>query len=421
MILDYIFTIIGIIITLIIVTYISRICSKFILGIIIILFIIVFILNIRELIKYIKQNKIENNKNSYIANYCNLAKYKMFDYDILIDKNNLTLFILYLILFIIFWYNKITNDILNNTLNSEIKILGFYKYYNKDIYDKYNIEYDCVYSIMISIALLMIVYGLNLSYYNFTGLNKKEYEVIKNIEIIQELIKENINKEYLNYFSLKTADTDKKTADTDKKTADTDKKTADTDKTIAKFIAKNSQVKYTTTILVKCYITHILFNIESRNVIDENIINIIKKGEYCTLELLSNLEIEEFFSKNEDIKNYDMSKILLDNKVLVNNDIKNATKMYNDFVYKLKTNYNNVKKYESDNILYYKLDLLFAKFSGVLMSIFAIIFLIKTEFKDILKNFIEIDPLEYTIHKYRNLFNIIIIITFLLIISLLFI
>ena len=407
MILDYIFTIIGIIITLIIVTYISRICSKFILGIIIILFIIVFILNIRELIKYIKQNKIENNKNSYIANYCNLAKYKMFDYDILIDKNNLTLFILYLILFIIFWYNKITNDILNNTLNSEIKILGFYKYYNKDIYDKYNIEYDCVYSIMISIALLMIVYGLNLSYYNFTGLNKKEYEVIKNIEIIQELIKENINKEYLNYFSLKTADTDKKTADTDK--------------TIAKFIAKNSQVKYTTTILVKCYITHILFNIESRNVIDENIINIIKKGEYCTLELLSNLEIEEFFSKNEDIKNYDMSKILLDNKVLVNNDIKNATKMYNDFVYKLKTNYNNVKKYESDNILYYKLDLLFAKFSGVLMSIFAIIFLIKTEFKDILKNFIEIDPLEYTIHKYRNLFNIIIIITFLLIISLLFI
>ena len=400
MILDYIFTIIGIIITLIIVTYISRICSKFILGIIIILFIIVFILNIRELIKYIKQNKIENNKNSYIANYCNLAKYKMFDYDILIDKNNLTLFILYLILFIIFWYNKITNDILNNTLNSEIKILGFYKYYNKDIYDKYNIEYDCVYSIMISIALLMIVYGLNLSYYNFTGLNKKEYEVIKNIEIIQELIKENINKEYLNYFSLKTADTDK---------------------TIAKFISKNSQVKYTTTILVKCYITHILFNIESRNVIDENIINIIKKGEYCTLELLSNLEIEEFFSKNEDIKNYDMSKNLLDNKVLDINDIKTAKKMYNDFVYKLKTNYNNVKKYESDNILYYKLDLLFAKFSGVLMSIFAIIFLIKTEFKDILKNFIEIDPLEYTIHKYRNLFNIIIIITFLLIISLLFI
>ena len=116
-----------------------------------------------------------------------------------------------------------------------------------------------------------------------------------------------------------------------------------------------------------------------------------------------------------------MSKILLDNKVLDINDIKTAKKMYNDFVYKLKTNYNNVKKYESDNILYYKLDLLFAKFSGVLMSIFAIIFLIKTEFKDILKNFIEIDPLEYTIHKYRNLFNIIIIITFLLIISLLFI
>ena len=399
MILDYIFTIIGIIITLIIVTYISSIYSKFILGIIIILFIIVFILNIRELIKYIKQNKIENNKNSYIANYCNLAKYKMFDYDILIDKNNLTLFILYLILFIIFWYNKITNDILNNTLNSEIKILGFYKYYNKDIYDKYNIEYDCVYSIMISIALLMIVYGLNLSYYNFTGLNKKEYEVIKNINIIQELIKENINNEYLNYFSLKTADTDK---------------------TIAKFIAVNKQDdKDYTTFLVKCYITHILFNIESRNVIDENIIK--NKEEYCTLELLSNLEIEEFFSKNEDIKNYDMSNILLVNKKVVINDIKNATKMYNDFVYKLKTNYNNVKKYESDNILYYKLDLLFAKFSGVLMSIFAIIFLIKTEFKDILKNFIEIDPLEYTIHKYRNLFNIIIIITFLLIISLLFI
>ena len=103
-------------------------------------------------------------------------------------------------------------------------------------------------------------------------------------------------------------------------------------------------------------------------------------------------------------------------------DTKKINDMYINFVSTLKTNYYNVRKYEKGNLFYYKIDLLFTKFSGVLFSIFAIIFLIKTEFKQIIKNLfnITIDPLEYTIYNYGNIFKIIIIITILLFISILF-
>ena len=72
MILDYIFTIIGIIIAIIIITILSTIFPKFILGIIIILFIIVFILNIHELIKYTNKNVLVKSEGGNIANYCKI-------------------------------------------------------------------------------------------------------------------------------------------------------------------------------------------------------------------------------------------------------------------------------------------------------------------------------------------------------------
>jgi magnesium-transporting ATPase (P-type) len=103
-------------------------------------------------------------------------------------------------------------------------------------------------------------------------------------------------------------------------------------------------------------------------------------------------------------------------------NIQKINELYGKFINILKPNYYNVKKYENNNIFYYKLDLLFTKFSGVLFSIFAILFLIKTEFKQIIKAIfnITIDPLEYTIYKYGYIFKIIVIITILLFISILF-
>lgn len=419
MILDYIFTIIGIIIAIIIITILSSIFPKFILGIIIILFIIVFILNIHELIKYTNKNVLVKSEGGNIANYCNLAKYKIFDYDILVDNGNLTLFTLYLILFILFWSNKIANDILNNSSNSEIKILGFYKYYNKDVYKNYNYEYECIYAIMLFIALSTIVYGLNLIYYNFTGLNKKENEVIENINIIGTLLKDSINISYLKFY-LKQLDENKKIGD-DFITNYISYINTDFASDKYKQEAKELYDSNINNFYIKCHITYILFNIESKNVIDKNIVNNLtdSTGNYCIFDLISDKNVDAIFPTNMEINR----NIAIDNKISDKDiDTKKINDIYINFVSTLKTNYYNVRKYEKSNLFYYKIDLLFTKFSGVLFSIFAIIFLIKTEFKQIIKNLfnITIDPLEYTIYNYGNIFKIIIIITILLFISILF-
>jgi hypothetical protein len=106
-------------------------------------------------------------------------------------------------------------------------------------------------------------------------------------------------------------------------------------------------------------------------------------------------------------------------KTLDNNKIEDS---YKNFIDKLKNNYSIIKAYEKVNIFYYKLDLLFTKFSGVFFSLFAIVFFIKTEFKQIFKTFfnINIDPLEYTIDKYNKIFKFILLIMVLLFISILF-
>jgi hypothetical protein len=420
MILDYIFTIIGIIIALIIITIIASIFPKFILGIIIILFIILFILNIHELIKYTSKNVLAKSEGGNIANYCNLAKYKIYDYDFLVDKSNLTLFALYLILFILFWSNKIANDILNNSSNSEIKILGFYKYYNKDVYKNYNYEYECIYAIMLFIALSLIVYGLNLIYYNFTGLNKKENQVIENINIISALIRDNINISYLKYY-LDQIEKNEKIDETSfissyiahiQNNPDADK------------YKKEALDSYNTDInkfYIKCHITRILFDIDSKKIIDKNIVTKLtdSSGNYCILDLLSDKNIDAIFPTNIEINRDIVKDNKIDNKDI---NIQKINELYGKFINILKPNYYNVKKYENNNIFYYKLDLLFTKFSGVLFSIFAILFLIKTEFKQIIKAIfnITIDPLEYTIYKYGYIFKIIVIITILLFISILF-
>jgi hypothetical protein len=419
MILDYIFTIIGIIIAIIIITILTTIFPKFILGIIIILFIIVFILNIHELIKYTNKNVLVKSEGGNIANYCNLAKYKIFDYDVLVDKGNLTLFALYLILFILFWSNKIANDILNNSSNSEIKILGFYKYYNKDVYKNYNYEYECIYAIMLFIALSTIVYGLNLIYYNFSGLNKKENDVIENINIIGTLLKDNINISYLKCY-LDELDNNKKIDEnfiTKYITYINDDTALDKYKQEALNLFNADINKF----YIKCHITYILFNIESRNVIDKNIVTKLtdSSGNHCIFDLLSDKNVDAIFPTNMEINR----NIAKNNKISLKDiDTKKINDMYINFVNTLKTNYYNVKKYEISNLFYYKIDLLFTKFSGVLFSIFAIFFLIKTEFKQIIKNLfnITIDPLEYTIYNYGNIIKIIIIITILLFISILF-
>ena len=416
---DYIAKIIVAILILILIIVLLNFFPKFILVIIIALFFVLFVINLEQLINYTNRYAISKKEGESLKTYCSLDKYKIFDYNILFDTTNLTLFIIYLILFILFWTNKIANDI-NNSLNTEIKILGFYKYYNKDIYKNYNYEYECIYAIMLFIAISTAVYGLNLIYYNLLGLNKKENDVIDSIEIITNLLKENVNQTYLEYY---ISEINKPTS-----TSTFNNHTEFFGKYIV-HISKNDTNKkreafalYNTNpneFYLKSHITFKLFEFESREKNDANLPKLFESSNYCIFDILSGKDIEDMFPSTINYVNPIRNSIKLNNKTLENNKIEDS---YKNFIDKLKNNYSIIKAYEKVNIFYYKLDLLFTKFSGVFFSLFAIVFFIKTEFKQIFKTFfnINIDPLEYTIDKYNKIFKFILLIMVLLFISILF-
>jgi hypothetical protein len=414
---DYIAKIIVAILILILIIVLLNFFPKFILVIIIALFFVLFVINLEQLINYTNRYAISKKEGESLKTYCSLDKYKIFDYNILFDTTNLTLFIIYLILFILFWTNKIANDI-NNSLNTEIKILGFYKYYNKDIYKNYNYEYECIYAIMLFIAISTAVYGLNLIYYNLLGLNKKENDVIDSIEKITNLLKENVNQTYLEYY---ISEINKPTSTFNNHTEffgkyivhisknDTNKKR----EALALYNANPNEF------YLKSHITFKLFEFESREKNDANLPKLFESSNYCIFDILSGKDIEDMFPSTINYVNLIRNSIKLNNKTLDNNKIEDS---YKNFIDKLKNNYSIIKAYEKVNIFYYKLDLLFTKFSGVFFSLFAIVFFIKTEFKQIFKTFfnINIDPLEYTIDKYNKIFKFILLIMVLLFISILF-
>ena len=415
---DYIAKIIVAILILILIIVLLNFFPKFILVIIIALFFVLFVINLEQLINYTNRYAISKKEGESLKTYCSLDKYKIFDYNILFDTTNLILFIIYLILFILFWTNKIASDI-NNSLNTEIKILGFYKYYNKDIYKNYNYEYECIYAIMLFIAISTAVYGLNLIYYNFLGLNKKENDVIDSIEKITNLLKENINQTYLEYY---ISEINKPTSTSKfKDHPDFFRRYIvhisedDTNKKKEEFTLYNANPNE---FYLKSHITFKLFEFESREKKDVNLPKLFESSNYCIFDILSGKDIEDMFPSTINYVNPIRDAIKL-NKTLDYNKIEDSYKIFID---KLKNNYSIIKAYEKVNIFYYKLDLLFTKFSGVFFSLFAIVFFIKTEFKQIFKTFfnINIDPLEYTIDKYNKIFKFILLIMVLLFISILF-
>jgi len=415
---DYIAKIIVAILILILIIVLLNFFPKFILVIIIALFFVLFVINLEQLINYTNRYAISKKEGESLKTYCSLDKYKIFDYNILFDTTNLILFIIYLILFILFWTNKIASDI-NNSLNTEIKILGFYKYYNKDIYKNYNYEYECIYAIMLFIAISTAVYGLNLIYYNLLGLNKKENDVIDSIEKITNLLKENVNQTYLEYYISEinkptSTSTFKNHQDFFQKYIDHISKN-DTNKNKEALALYNANPNE---FYLKSHITFKLFEFESREKKDANLPKLFESSNYCIFDILSGKDIEDMFPSTINYVNPIRDAIKL-TKTLDNNKIEDSYKIFID---KLKNNYSIIKAYEKINIFYYKLDLLFTKFSGVFFSLFAIVFFIKTEFKQIFKTFfnINIDPLEYTIDKYNKIFKLILLIMVLLFISILF-
>lgn len=385
-IIDYVIISIVIILILIFITVLSYVFPKFILVAIIILFIVSFIFNTYELFNYTNEStKIGSNK---LLSYCDLGTYKLFNYDLIIDNSDIQLLIIYLILFILLWSNTIANLITNN-LSSEIKILGFYKYYNRDIYENYNYEHSILWAIMIFVAYSFIIYLFNFIYYNFAGLNLKNIDLVSHINILNKTIKDNTSCDYLNSYISEVA-----------------KKTGGNEEIFRDYYAlaksKTNIYKDDKDLYLKCYITYHLFGLEKRETIKYDN-TFCKDDNYCIFNLLKGKDVYSVFPDKFKPLKFMENAIYTGGKTFAT-DSNDIEKNYNQFISTLHNSYSYLKSHERYNSFYYKLDLLFAKLSGMIFSIIAIIFFIKTEFKQFIKNMtgITIDPLEYIIDVETN-------------------
>ena len=115
--------------------------------------------------------------------YCNLYPMSESGKNV-IDFENFKFLSIYLILFIIFWYNRIINIFSYTSLPNEIKILFYNKYYNYDIYKNCNNEYNLIYGFMIYILISLLFHSY--VFYNefnqiiFIGKSKK---IRKQVEV----------------------------------------------------------------------------------------------------------------------------------------------------------------------------------------------------------------------------------------------
>lgn len=401
---DYIIIFIVIILILIFITVLSYVFPKFILIVLIILFIVSFIFNTYELFNYTNEStKVNSNK---MLTYCDLSTYKLFNYDLIIDNNDMQLLIIYLIIFVLLWSNTIANFITNN-LSSEIKIIGFYKYYNRDIYENYNYEHSILWAIMIFVAYSFIIYLFNFIYYNFAGLNLKNIDLVSHINILNKTIKDNTSCDYLNNYITEIG-----------KIQSSQETIFNNYYTLAK--SKTNIYKDDKDLYLKCYITHHLFGLEKRETIIYNN-TYCNNDNYCIFKLLKGKDIYSIFPEKFNRLPF-MEKYIYTGDKTYEKDSKDIENNYNQFISTLYNSYNYLKSHERYNSFYYKLDLLFAKLSGMIFSIIAIIFFIKTEFKQFIKNMtgITIDPLDYTIKMYSVMIKLFILFITIIFISILF-
>lgn len=339
--------------------------------------------------------------------------------DIVYNDTILTLFMIFTILLILFWFNYVIGLFSRTSISNEIKILGYNKYYNERITNK--AEYNIINILSIYILITFIYYGYMI-YDSYMGTNYNEIEIYKNIKLIDKTIEDNMICEL--YDKIVTDGT-KGTSINDilkeyfKQNHGTVGKTGEnntienrlkvvitcvlaTDISFAKINQENN-VCSDNTYTLKC-IYRRLYNIKNNKILpdynDINVINILANPTY----LLKPGSSEEG----------------IDNTLNVNgNELKTAyEKIQNDI-----TNYSReINKDIANNVFYYKIGLMFATTSSLIFSVLAILYFTFFEFEMLNKNINGVYiGVEYFINKYSKLFvtyiSVVIVILFAFIIN----
>ena len=310
---------------------------------------------------------------------------KYCDYYPMSEKNvinfeNFKLLSIYIILFIIFWYNRIINIFSNTSLPNEIKILFYNKYYNYDIYKNCNNEYYLIYGFMIYILLSLLIRSY-IIYSEYNGENVDDIKIHDNIKIIDTLIIENVDCNLLNKY---------------------DNKKFSIDETELKNYITTELKNYTSDNYLKICITLILTDKINNKKTIVDIKNLCNNSKCIYSRLERN--IDNIFP--EDIEKY-ISKIKSalpdDKKTGVESSLDEIKTKYSAIRKKLIDSYNIIKEYKSSYLMYYKFGLLTSVLGGILFSSIALAYFMIIDFK-IFNKFIN-DNIYYSLDYYMNTYK----------------
>ncbi len=310
---------------------------------------------------------------------------KYCDYYPMSEKNvinfeNFMLLSIYIILFIIFWYNRIINIFSNTSLPNEIKILFYNKYYNYDIYKNCNNEYYLIYGFMIYILLSLLIRSY-IIYSEYNGENVDDIKIHDNIKIIDTLIIENVDCNLLNKYDHKKFSID-----------ETELKNYIT--TELKNNTSDNYLKICITLILTDKINNKKTIVDIKNLCNNS------KCIYSRLER----NIDNIFP--EDIEKY-ISKIKSalpdDKKTGFESSLDEIKTKYSAIRKKLIDSYNIIKEYKSSYLMYYKFGLLTSVLGGILFSSIALTYFMFIDFK-IFNKFIN-DNIYYSLDYYMNTYK----------------
>ena len=355
--------------------------------IIILLLLVVLITNIIEIANFANSRvKLSTLSSKDVNPSYDSLNLKYCDYYPMSEKNvinfeNFKLLSIYIILFIIFWYNRIINIFSNTSLPNEIKILFYNKYYNYDIYKNCNNEYYLIYGFMIYILLSLLIRSY-IIYSEYNGENVDDIKIHDNIKIIDTLIIENVDCNLLNKY---------------------DHKKFSIDETELKNYITTELKNYTSDNYLKICITLILTDKINNKKTIVDIKNLCNNSKCIYSRLERN--IDNIFP--EDIEKY-ISKIksaLLDEKKTgFESSLDEIKTKYSAIRKKLIDSYNIIKEYKSSYLMYYKFGLLTSVLGGILFSSIAFVYFVFIDFKifNKLVNGGIYYSLDYYMNTYKN-------------------
>nr|QPI16776.1 MAG: hypothetical protein NIOZUU159_00271 [Virus NIOZ-UU159] len=378
----------------------TRIIDNIFLFVIILIFLTILLLNLLDIIQFIISrynilsepvNSSSPYNDSLYQKYCNLYETN----SLIVDQKILMWFTIYIILFIIFWFNYIVDALSYVRIIKEIKLVGYSKYFNYDLTNKTDYNFLKYLSIYILIVFLILIYYIYNYYNNLNVIDTEVYGNMKEIndefekyiipELYQELIKNDGNslpKKLSNFIKSKNAII---------KYGGGDVNDVNNVNNVMKYFFKediDNRLKLMITYIVSEDAAFKTIKIKSLkpSPVEPNA-NYIPPTEKCFYHMLNNPkknvilpEYEEITNKNLFIYPPDFASpdFNVDNTKL-EHGLPSSEKLkvkYNEIKDRISKYSRNINSYHEDNTIYYKIWLLFITMSGFIASIFALTFFI---------------------------------------------